>query len=103
MNLYSKIAAPLLAGIVGLAALPVRAQLAGKYLAPVDQIVAIRAGRLFDARSGAMLDNQVVLVRGGRIADVGAGLTIPSGTSVIDLSNASVLPGMIDAHVQINT
>jgi len=103
MKLYSKIAAVLVAGIAGLASLPVHAQLAGKYLAPPDQIIAIRAGRLFDARPGIMLDNQVVLVRGERIVDVGAGLTIPSGASVIDLSNASVLPGMIDAHVHINT
>ena len=103
MRLYSKIAAVLVAGIAGLATLPVRAQLAGKYLAPPDQIIAIRAGRLFDARAGKMLDNQVVLVRGERIVDVGTGLTIPSGASYIDLSNASVLPGMIDAHVHINT
>jgi imidazolonepropionase-like amidohydrolase len=70
---------------------------------PAPQVVAIRAGRLFDARSGTMLTNQVVLVRGDRITDVGPGLAIPSGASVIDLSNATVMPGMIDAHVHINT
>jgi imidazolonepropionase-like amidohydrolase len=77
--------------------------MAGKYLAPKDQIVAIRAGRLFDSHSGTMLSNQVVLVRGDRITDVGAGLAIPPEASVIDLSNATVMPGMIDAHVHINT
>ena len=41
-----------------LAALSAHAQTAGKYLAPRDQMVAIRAGRLFDARSGTMLTNQ---------------------------------------------
>ena len=87
----------------GLAALSGHAQTTGKYLAPRDQLVAIRAGRLFDARSGTMLTNQVVIVRGDRIAGVGSGLAIPSGANVIDLSNATVMPGMIDAHVHINT
>ena len=86
-----------------LAALSVRAQTAGKYLAPGDQVIAIRAGRMFDSRSGTMLANQVVIVRGDRIADVGSGLAIPAGASVIDLSNATVMPGMIDAHVHVNT
>ena len=98
-----KLSAALVAGIAGLAALPAQAQLARKYLAPRDQAVAIRTGRLFDARSGTILANQVVLVRGDRIADVGPGLAIPSGASVIDLSNMTVMPGMIDAHVHVNT
>ena len=98
-----KVSVALLAGIVGFASLPAEAQLAGKYLAPRDQIIAIRAGHLFDSRSGAMLSNQVVIVRGDRIADVGVGLAIPSNAIVIDLSNATVMPGMIDAHVHINT
>jgi imidazolonepropionase-like amidohydrolase len=89
--------------VLALTAQHVDAQLAGKYLAPGDQVVAIRAGRLFDSRSGAMRDNQVVLVRGDRITEVGAGLAIPAGAAVIDLSNATVMPGLIDTHVHINT
>src|SRR5215472_15123176 len=87
----------------GLAALSGHAQTTEKYLAPRDQLVAIRAGRLFDARSGTMLSNQVVIVRGDRIAEVGSGLAIPSGANVIDLSNATVMPGMIDADEHIHT
>src|ERR1041385_1508678 len=90
-------------GIAGFALQFARAQTTGKYLAPNDQVVSIRAGRLFNARSGLMLANQVVLVRGERIVDVGPNLATPSGATVIDLSNATVMPGMIDAHVHINT
>ena len=103
MKWQLKLSAVLVAAITGLAALPGQAQLAGEYLAPREKVIAIRAGRLFDARLGTMLANQVVLVRGERIADVGPGLAIPSGASVIDLSNVTVMPGMIDAHVHVNT
>jgi len=74
-----------------------------KFLTPAGQVVAIRAGKLFDAKSGNLLNNQVVLVRGDRIADVGSELQIPRDARVIDLSTATVLPGMIDAHVHVNT
>jgi imidazolonepropionase-like amidohydrolase len=63
--------------------------------------IAIRAGRLFDPKSGAILTNQVVLIQGDRIADVGpAGrVQIPADARLIDLSRATVLPGLIDGHV----
>jgi imidazolonepropionase-like amidohydrolase len=85
------------------AATPATSQIAGKYLAPPDQIVAIRAGRLFDSKTGALSNNQIVLVKGDRITDVGPNLTIPAGARIIDLSTATVMPGMIDAHVHVNT
>ncbi len=66
-----------------------------------EQTTAIRAGRLFDARNGTMLANQVLLIRGDRITDVGANVTVPAGARVIDLTGATVLPGMIDAHVHV--
>ena len=74
-----------------------------RFLTPPGQVVAIRAGKLFDAKSGNLLNNQVVLVRGDRIADVGSEVQIPRDARVIDLSTATVLPGMIDAHVHVNT
>ena len=77
-------------------------QAASQFLAPATQVVAVRAGRLFDVTSGTLLTNQVVLIRGDRIADVGPAVEIPPEASVIDLSGATVLPGMIDTHVHVN-
>src|ERR1043166_4416022 len=89
--------------VIAMASPPLYGQGVGKYLAPKDQVVAIRAGKLFDSRSGAMLSNQVVLIKGDRITDVGATVQIPSGARLIDLSSATVMPGMIDTHVHVNT
>jgi len=71
--------------------------------APPTQGVAIRAGRLFDPKSGANLANQVILIKGDRITEVGpaARVQIPPGARVIDLSRATVLPGLIDRHVHL--
>ena len=74
-----------------------------KYITPPGQLVAIRAGKLFDAKSGTLLNNQIVLIRGDRVADVGSSVQIPREARVIDLSSATVMPGMIDAHVHVNT
>jgi imidazolonepropionase-like amidohydrolase len=74
-----------------------------RYVTPPAQVVAIRAGRLFDAKSGNMLNNQIVLIRGERITDVGPNVQIPREATLIDLSTATVLPGMIDTHVHVNT
>jgi imidazolonepropionase-like amidohydrolase len=102
MQLQDKAAVALVAAIAGLASGPSQAQVR-RFITPQDQVVAIRAGRMFDAKSGNMLANQVVVIRGDRIADVGPSVAIPAGATVIDLSGATVLPGMIDAHVHVNT
>jgi imidazolonepropionase-like amidohydrolase len=63
----------------------------------------VRAGRMFEPKSGQLLTNQVLLVRGDRITAVGSAnvVTIPSGAKVVDLSRATVLPGLIDGHVHL--
>src|SRR5712672_3876643 len=70
---------------------------------PPPEGVAIRAGRLFDPKTGSNLTNQVILIKGDRITDVGPAdrVKIPAGATVIDLSRATVLPGLIDRHVHL--
>jgi imidazolonepropionase-like amidohydrolase len=70
---------------------------------PAPRVAAVRAGRLFDSKTGQMLAKQVVLLSGDRITDVGpeGQVKIPAGAEVIDLSRATVLPGLIDAHTHM--
>ena len=65
---------------------------------PSPHVTAIRAGRLLDPEAGRLLPNQIIIVEGTRIREVGAGLAIPAGAEVIDLSNATVMPGLVEAH-----
>ena len=102
MNLRNKLAVASLAAIAAAAGTPARSQVP-HIIAPPDQVTAIRAGHLFDSKSGVVLSNQVILIKGDRITDVGAAVQIPPGAKVIDLSAATVLPGMIDTHVHVNT
>ena len=71
--------------------------------AQAPQVVAVRAGHLFDSKSGQMMTNQIVLVEGDKITEVGAAdrVQIPTGAQLIDLSQATVLPGLIDAHTHV--
>ena len=63
--------------------------------------IIIRAGRLLDVKTGKTLTNQTIVIQGDKIASVGADAQIPAGAHVIDLSNATVLPGLIDAHTHL--
>lgn len=62
------------------------------------QVTAIKAGRLVDPEAGTVSTNQVILIEAGKFTAVGTGLAIPRGAEVIDLSDLTVLPGLVDAH-----
>src|ERR1700722_10204789 len=67
------------------------------------QEIAIRAGRMFDSNSGQEMTRQVVIIKDERIVEVGpeGQVTIPQGARMIDLSQATILPGLIDGHSHI--
>ena len=61
----------------------------------------LHAARLLDIESGRFVAPGEVLVQGERIAEVGASVSHPSGAEVIDLGDATLMPGLIDVHVHL--
>lgn len=75
--------------------------LATAFAADPAPTIALKAARLFDGKSKALLSNSVVIVQGDRIIDVGTNLPIPQGAQVIDLGDAMLSPGFMDAHTHL--
>ena len=66
-----------------------------------DQTIVLKAARLFDGRSKALVQNGVVIIKGDKIIDVGSNLPTPDGAQVIDLGDATLSPGFMDAHTHL--
>ena len=69
--------------------------------AKAPPVIAVKAARLFDGKADALQANGVVLVQGPKILAVGTDLSIPAGAEVIDLGDATLSPGFIDAHTHL--
>src|SRR5713226_5665767 len=68
-------------------------------------VVAVKAGRLLDVRTGRYLDHQLIWIEGGRVVETGAegelASRLPKEARIVDLSRYTVLPGLIDAHTHL--
>jgi imidazolonepropionase-like amidohydrolase len=68
---------------------------------PTEKSYVLKAARLFDGKSDALVSPGVVVITGGRIVGVGSSAPVPAGAEVIDLGDATLLPGLIDAHTHL--
>ena len=68
---------------------------------PPSKVIAVRASRMLDVKSGSVVPNAVVLIQDDKITAAGPSLKIPAGTDVVDLGNATLLPGLIDCHTHL--
>src|SRR5260370_10222161 len=68
---------------------------------PKSSSTVIQAGRLIDVRAGRVLNQQSIRIENDRIREIGPTVQAPGGAKVIDLSNAPVLPGLIDNHTHL--
>jgi imidazolonepropionase-like amidohydrolase len=66
-----------------------------------DNVIALKAARMFDGKSRALVQNAVVIVQDGKIVDAGANVATPDGAQVIDFGDATLSPGFMDAHTHL--
>src|SRR4051795_9882534 len=83
-------------------ALPFAAPAAGQTPGPSPGTTVLKAARVFTSTSERPLAPGMVIVEGDHIAQVGQNLAVPVGAQVIDLGDATLLPGFIDAHVHLD-
>jgi len=67
-----------------------------------SSLTALKAARLFDGRGDGFVRDAVVIVEGSTIREVGSRLAVPAGATLVDLGDATLLPGFIDAHTHLS-
>jgi imidazolonepropionase-like amidohydrolase len=71
-------------------------------LCAADKTTVIKAARMFDGKSDHVVSPGLVVVTGGKIVGVGKSASIPAGAETIDLGDATLLPGLMDAHTHLS-
>jgi len=66
-----------------------------------SKVIALRASRMLDVNGGSIVHEAVILIQDEKITAVGASLKIPAGAEVVDLGDATLLPGLIDCHTHL--
>jgi imidazolonepropionase-like amidohydrolase len=66
-----------------------------------ESVIALKAARLFDGKSRSLIPNGIVLIQGDKIVDVGANIPIPHEAQVVELGEATLSPGFMDAHTHL--
>jgi imidazolonepropionase-like amidohydrolase len=87
---WSRLVPAILALAIG--AIPIRA---------ADNVIALKAAHMFDGKSKSLVPNGVVIVQGDKIIDVGSNLAVPGNAQIIDLGDATLAPGFMDAHTHL--
>src|SRR5713101_2737989 len=68
---------------------------------PAPQVIVIKAGKVIDPETGKTSVNQIILVEGKKIKEIGGNVVIPQEAKIVDLSKATVSPGLFDAHTHL--
>src|SRR5437879_8386844 len=66
-----------------------------------DNVVVLKAARLFDGKSKTLVQNGVVIVQGNKIVDAGSNVPAPPDAQVVDLGDATLSPGFMDGHTHL--
>ncbi len=86
---------------IGLLGLVVLAPVDGQAQKAASKTTVLKAARLFDGKSSAVVKPGIVVVTDGKIVAAGTNATIPAGAEVLDLGDATLMPGFIDAHTHL--
>ena len=72
-----------------------------KSATPANKTIVLKAARMYDGKGDALVKPGVVVVADGKITAAGPTASVPAGAEVIDLGDATLLPGFIDAHTHL--
>jgi imidazolonepropionase-like amidohydrolase len=92
--------ATILAACLATISIPLAANAQQPQQAP-GKVIVLKAARMFDGKSNSLTTPGLVVITGNKITAVGSGATVPAGAQVIDLGDATLLPGFIDAHTHL--